>query len=223
MANHPVEPKRRVFLVDDHALVREWLGSLIRQQRGLTTCGEADNARDALQGIASTQPDVAIVDLTLKDSSGLDLIKELNHSYPNVAVLVLTMHDETLYAERALRNGAQGYIMKREATQKVIEAIYRILGGKIYVSDQMNEFMSSRYLEGMASAVPGIQDLSDREWEVFQLLGQGDGITTIAETLHISAKTVHAHCARMRAKLHLQSSRELLLEAIRRFQVGSMR
>ena len=223
MANHPVQSKKRVFLVDDHALVREWLGNLIRQQRDLTTCGEADNAKDAMEGIAATQPDVAIVDLTLTDSSGMDLIKDLNKSHPNVAILVLTMHDEMLHAERALRNGARGYIMKREATQKVIEAIYRILGGKIYISETMNEVLASRYMEGMAATVSGIHDLSDREWEVFQRLGQGDGISTIAATLHISAKTVHAHCARMRAKLHLRSTRELLREAIRRFQVSSTR
>jgi len=221
MAERPDTPKKRIFLVDDHALVREWLGNLINQQRDLETCGEADNAPDAMKGIAASNPDVAIVDLMLKDSSGIELIKGLKSSCPNVAILVLSMHDESLYAERAIRGGARGYIMKREATRKVVEAIYRILEGKTYISDNLSSLLASRYVEGMGAApVMGIQALSDREWEVFQLLGQGAEVSKIAETLQISAKTVHAHFTRMREKLRLRNSRELLREAVRRFQAG---
>lgn len=221
MTGKSTKSKKRIFLVDDHTLVRESLGNLINHRRDLVTCGEADNVVDAIQGIAATKPDVAIVDLTLRDSSGMELIKALKASQPGVAILVLTMHDEALYAERALRGGARGYIMKREATGKVVEAIYRLLEGKLYISDHLSEILAFRYMGGRgALPTPAVQELSEREWEVFQLLGQGESVSKIAQALKISTKTVHAHCAHMREKLRLRNSRELLREAIHCFQVG---
>src|SRR2546427_6849273 len=127
--------KRKVFLVDDHPLVREWLTNLINQQPDLVVCGESESAPDALQAIVEAKPDVAIVDISLKDSSGIELVKSLKQCRPVVSVLVLSMHDESLYAERALRAGAAGYIMKRETTRKVIDAIRRVLEGRLYISD----------------------------------------------------------------------------------------
>jgi DNA-binding NarL/FixJ family response regulator len=208
--------KKRVFLVDDHPLVREWLTNLIHRQPDLVVCGETENASRALQAIAASKPDVAIVDLSLKDSSGIELIKNLKEQHPEIAVLVLSMHDESHYAERALRAGAKGYVMKRETTKKIIEAIRRVLDGKLYVSDSVAEAMTARMIEGKPIAnVSPIEQLSDRELEVFELLGQGLGTRRVAETLNVSMKTVQAYCARMKEKLNLSSATELLREAIR--------
>jgi len=208
--------KKRVYLVDDHPLVREWLTNLINQQPDLAVCGESESAPHALQAIATSRPDVAIVDISLKDSSGIELIKDLKESHPNVAVLVLSMHDEAHYAERVLRAGAKGYVMKRETTKKVIDAIRRILEGKLYISERVAESMTGRFLDGKRTkGCSPVEQLSDRELEVFEMLGQGRGTRQIAEALHVSVKTVQAYCARMKEKLDLRSATELLREAIR--------
>ena len=208
--------KRRVFLVDDHPLVREWLTNLINQQPDLVVCGETESAPLALQAIAQARPDVAIVDISLKDSSGIELIKNLKQSQPAVSVLVLSMHDESLYAERALRAGAKGYIMKRETTKKVIDAIRRVLEGKLYVSSTVAEEITARSVTGKIPANQNpIEQLSDRELQVFEMLGQGLGTRQIAETLRVSIKTVQVYCARMKEKMNLGSATELLREAFR--------
>jgi DNA-binding NarL/FixJ family response regulator len=211
-----VESKRKVFVVDDHPLVRESLANLINQQPDLVTCGEAENSREALAGIDASSPDVAIVDISLKDSFGIELIKKLRASHPKVILLVLSMHDESLYAERVLRSGAMGYIMKQEATKKVIEGIRQVLEGRIYVSENFAQAMATQFVEGK---LPGksspVQQFTDRELEIFELLGQGYRTTQIAKLLRVSPKTVHAYCARMREKMSLGSSRELLREAFR--------
>jgi len=202
--------------VDDHPLVREWLTNLINQQPDLTVCGETESAPCALEAIAGSKPEVAIVDISLKDSSGIELIKDLKQCQPEVAVLVLSMHDESHYAERALRAGAKGYVMKRETTKKVIDAIHRVLEGKLYVSDAVAERITSQLVEGKPTASHSpVEQLSDRELEVFELLGQGLGTRQISETLRVSIKTVQAYCARMKEKLNLGSATELLREAIR--------
>ena len=208
--------KRKVFLVDDHPLVREWLTNLINQQPDLAVCGETESAPRALQAIAGAQPDVAIVDISLKDSSGIELIKSLKLSHPDVAVLVLSMHDESLYAERALRAGAKGYIMKRETTRKVIEGIRQLLDGKIFVSDSVKEALALRLVENKTQTLRApVEQLSDRELEVFEMLGQGLGTRQIADALRVSIKTVQAYCARAKEKLNVRSATELLREAIR--------
>ena len=211
-----VKPKRKVFLVDDHPLVREWLTNLINQQPDLAVCGETESAPRALQAIAAAQPDVAIVDISLTDSSGIELIKSLKLSHPEVAVLVLSMHDESLYAERALRAGAKGYIMKRETTRKVIEGIRQILDGKVFVSDSVKEALALRLVENKTQTpLSPVEQLSDRELEVFEMLGQGLGTRQIADALRVSIKTVQAYCARAKEKLNVRSATELLREAIR--------
>ncbi len=210
------KPKRKVFLVDDHPLVREWLTNLINQQADLAVCGEAESAPQAMAAIAAAKPDVAVVDLSLKDSSGIELIKSLKQCHPNVAVLVLSMHDESLYAERALRAGARGYIMKRETTRKVVTAIRQVLEGKLCVSEQIAAAMAEKFVGGRPAASESpFALLSDRELEVFQFLGQGRETKQIADDLHISLKTVQAYCDRIKEKLNLASATELRREAVR--------
>jgi len=210
------KPKRKVFLVDDPPPVRQWLTNLINQQPDLAVCGESESATRALQPIAAAQPEAAIVDLSLKDSSGIELIKSLKLSHPDVAVLVLSMHDESLYAERALRAGAKGYIMKRETTRKVIEGIRQILDGKVFVSDAVKEALALRLVENKTQTTrTPVEHLSDRELEVFEMLGQGLGTRQIADSLCVSIKTVQAYCARAKEKLNVRSATELLREAIR--------
>jgi DNA-binding NarL/FixJ family response regulator len=208
--------KRKVFLVDDHPLVREWLTNLINQQSDLMVCGEAETAPRALDSVAKTKPDVAIIDISLKDSSGLELIKSLKELHPEIVTLVFSMHDESLYAERALRAGAKGYIMKRETTRNVIDAVRRVLEGKLYISASVAEAITARSVSGKSTIVQTpVELLSDRELEVFEMLGQGLGTRQIAEALRVSIKTVQAYCARMKEKMKLGSATELLREAIR--------
>lgn len=207
--------KKRIFLVDDHPLVREWLTNLIQQQPDLAVCGETENAPAALSAIATAKPDLVIADINLKNSSGLELIKNLKESHPNIPVLVLSMHDESLYAERAFRAGASGYVNKRETAQKTVEAIRRVLDGKLYVSERAAEVLAAKTIRGQAVNRSAIELLSDRELEVFDKLGQGIGTRQIAEDFHVSVKTVQEYCARIKEKLRLNNATELLREAVR--------
>jgi DNA-binding NarL/FixJ family response regulator len=210
------KPSSRVFLVDDHPLVREWLTNLIDQHDDLTVCGEAESVQQALDGIGETDPDVAIVDLSLNGGSGLDVVKNIRNSKPKTAVIVLSMHDERLYAERALRAGARGYIMKRETTSNIIAAIHEVLSGKIHVSPQMSAALSEKFADGRTPSLRSpVEQLSDRELEVFQLLGQGFETRRVAQVLGVSIKTVQAYCARIKEKLELANASELLREAVR--------
>src|SRR5215217_6859363 len=163
--------KNRVFLVDDHPLVREGLANLINEQTDLIVCGEAEDSAGAISGIGKTRPDVALVDISLKNESGLELVKNLESQFPLVALIVLSMHDEALYAERALRAGARGYVMKRESTKSVLASIRRVLGGEIYVSERIANRMALRLTStGQTVARAPVDRLSDRELEIFQLL-----------------------------------------------------
>jgi DNA-binding NarL/FixJ family response regulator len=208
-------PKRRIFLVDDHPLVREWLTNLINEQSDLTVCGEAESGPQAMQAMLALKPDAAIVDISLKDSSGIELLKDLKQTAPGIAVLVLSMHEEAHYAERALRAGARGYVVKRETTRKVIGAIHKVLAGEMYISEEIAAALASQYVTGKSPNDTSITQLSDRELEVFELLGQGRGTRQIAEVLRVSVKTVQAYCARIKEKLNLTSATELLREAVR--------
>jgi DNA-binding NarL/FixJ family response regulator len=216
MTSQVESQRRKVFIVDDHPLVREWLTNLINRQSDLVVCGEAATAAEAMQAVSTSDPEVAVVDISLKDSSGIELIKDLKRTRPRLVVLVLSMHDESLYAERALRAGAKGYIMKRETTRKVIEALRRVLEGKFYISEAISETITARFAEGK-TPVPRspIEQLSDRELAVFSLLGEGRGTRQIAETLRVSVKTVQAYSARIKEKLNLHSGTELLRAALR--------
>jgi DNA-binding NarL/FixJ family response regulator len=209
--------KSRIFVVDDHPLVREWLTNLVNQQPDLEVCGEAENVANALRGIAATKPKLAIIDISLHATSGLDLIKDLCIQHPSVAPLVLSMHEEELYAERAMRAGARGYVRKRETSKNILAAIRRVLEGGIYVSEKLSNAMAVKFLKGQEAvgiAQSRVEQLSDRELEVFHLLGQGKSTSQIAEQLHISLKTVQAYCVRAKEKLGLTTAAELLREAI---------
>ena len=208
--------KKAIFLVDDHPLVREWLTNLIHQQPDLAVCGEAETGPQALQAILRLKPEVAIVDISLRDSSGIELIKDLKQSLPGTAVLVLSMHEEVHYAERALRAGARGYIVKRESTRKVIAAVRQVLAGGRYISEELAAGLAAQYVTGRGTPLQSpVEQLSDRELEVFELLGQGHGTRQIAQTLKVSVKTVQAYCARIKEKLNLSSATQLLREAVR--------
>jgi DNA-binding NarL/FixJ family response regulator len=208
-------PKTKILLVDDHPIVRERLAELIGQELDLAVCGEAEDAREAIKAVEALRPDLAIVDITLKDTYGIELIKQLKELHPKLPILVLSMHDESLYGERALRAGAKGYLTKQEATKKVIDAIRRVLRGEIYVSEKMAATLL-RKVAGVKSAAGGspVDVLSDRELEVFQLLGQGQTIRQIAENLYVSVKTVEAHREHIKQKMKFKSSSELLRYAI---------
>jgi DNA-binding NarL/FixJ family response regulator len=208
--------KRSVFLVDDHPLVREGLANLINQQDDLVVRGEAEDSAGALAGIAATRPAVALIDISLKNESGLELVKNLEIQFPLVALIVLSMHDEALYAERALRAGARGYVMKRETTKSVLTAIRRVLEGDVYVSERVVNTMARRMGSARKTAATSpVEQLSDRELEIFRLLGQGRTTSQIAEDLHLSLKTVQAYCARAKEKFGVNSLGELLRAAIR--------
>jgi DNA-binding NarL/FixJ family response regulator len=202
-------------LVDDHPLVREGLASFINQQKDLVVCGDAEDSASAINGIRETRPDVALIDISLKNESGLELVKNLEAEFPLVALIVLSMHDEALYAERALRAGARGYVMKRETTKSVLTAIRRVVAGDVYVSERVVNSMARRMGSRKVGAATPVEQLSDRELEIFRLLGQGRTTSQIAEDLHLSLKTVQAYCARAKEKFGVNSLSELLRAAIR--------
>jgi DNA-binding NarL/FixJ family response regulator len=207
--------KTKILLVDDHPLVREWLANLINQQPDLSVCGEAETVQEALDFMKTTVPDLAIVDISLRESSGLDLIKSMKAAHPNVAVIVLSMHDERHYAERAIRAGARGYVMKRETTKKIISSIHQVLAGKLGVSEDVAALFAEKFVDSKPRTGTPVEELSDRELEVFRLLGQGLDTRTVATRLQISIKTVQAYCARIKDKLNLANANELLREAVR--------
>ncbi|MGH9536374.1 MAG: response regulator transcription factor [Terriglobales bacterium] len=213
--NQATPRKSRILVVDDHPIVRQGLALLINQEADLLVCGEAEEAMGAMHVLASSKPDILIVDLSLNGPDGIDLLKNIRNIYPALPVLILSMHDESIYAERALRAGANGYIMKQEATEKVLVALRRILGGEIYVSDRIANKMLKHYVTGSGTVRnSSIADLSDRELEVFRLIGEGHGTRQIAEELHLSIKTVESYQAHIKEKLSLRSARELVQHAI---------
>ncbi|MHC4571127.1 MAG: response regulator transcription factor [Planctomycetota bacterium] len=210
------ENKTKIVIVDDHPIVRQGLSELINHEDDLMVCGQAEDAPEAIGIIKALKPDMAIVDISLKKTSGMELIKDIKANYPNVAVLALSMHDENLYAERALRAGARGYIMKAEATENVVTAIRKIMGGEIYVSDRMAARMVRKLVGGKPDVTTSAIDrLSDRELEVFRLIGQGHGTRQIAEKLYLSVKTIETYRAHIKEKLSLADAAELLQYAIR--------
>ena len=208
--------RQRVFIVDDHAFVREWLTNFIEQQNDLCVCGQASEVNDAFAQVEKLNPAIVVVDLSLRSESGLELIKRLQTLKPTPRVLVLSMHDEAFYAERALRAGALGYVMKRETTSKVIEGIRQVLQGQFYVSEPLATSMAQKYVgKGPTPGASSIEQLGDRELEVFRLIGQGYENRRIAEELHISPKTVQAHCEHIKEKLGLNNVTALIREAVR--------
>jgi len=210
------QEKKRILIVDDHPMMRQGLEQLIGAEPDLAVCGEAENAEAALGSIGTLKPDLVLADISLPGKNGLELIKDFQALQPGLPVLVISMHDESLYAERVLRAGGRGYIMKQEGGKKLMQAIRQVLDGKIYVSEKM----SADILEIFSGHRPGaksspVEKLTDREFEVFQLLGQGKGTRDIAEKLHLSVKTVEVHRANIKAKLDLKTAAELVHFAVR--------
>jgi DNA-binding NarL/FixJ family response regulator len=207
--------KRRIFLVEDHPVTREGFAHLINCQSDLEVCGTADSAIKAMVNIAVQKPDLAIVDISLPDTNGIELIKDIKSLHPGLPVLVLSTHDESLYAERALRAGAKGFIMKQAPTSEVMEAIRLILRGELYLSEVMRTRLVYRHLHG-----PGllrrrdIDDLTDRELEVFQLIGAGRTTRQVAKSLHLSVSTVETYRTRIKEKLKIDNATELVRYAV---------
>jgi len=207
--------KKRILIVDDHPIVREGLTTIINEQTDLVVCGEAEDAQTALEAVGTLRPDLMIVDVSLKGINGIELVKLIQRRYEKIPILVLSMHDESLYVERVLRAGARGYIMKQEGTEKVVTAIHRILGGDIYVSEAMGKKLLRTFQEGRPEiSGPSVERLSDRELEVFRLIGQGYGTRQIADTLHVSVKTVNTYRQHIKEKLKFETGSELLRHAI---------
>jgi DNA-binding NarL/FixJ family response regulator len=216
-ASPPASGKRhRVFVVDDHPIVRQGLALLIDQEPDLVVCGAAEEAESALAAIVASRPDILVLDISLPGPDGIDLLKTIRATDPTLPILVLSMHDETTYAERALRAGANGYIMKQEATENVLVALRRILRQELYLSERIANRMLRQIVSRGSREVPQapIARLSDRELEVFRLIGAGLGTRQIADELRISIKTVESYQAHIKEKLELQSSRDLVQHAI---------
>ena len=216
--NHPraVKSRRTILIVDYHPMMREGLAQLIGNETDLAVCGQSETAFQALDAMAALRPDLVLLDITLPDKSGLELIKDIQARDPQQAILVISMHDESLYAERVLRAGGRGYIMKQEGGKKLMQAIRQVLNGQIYVSEKMSanilEIFSGRHSGHSDSPVA---HLTDREFEVFQLIGAGKGTRAIAEHLHLSIKTVEVHRANIKQKLKIETAPELIRFAVR--------
>jgi DNA-binding NarL/FixJ family response regulator len=209
------EKRERVVIVDDHPLFRERLSELINHELDMEVCGEAENAQQAIDLIRNTAPDLAIVDITLKGSSGLELIKSIKALPIGVPVLVLSMHDESLYAERALRSGATGYITKHESADNVLLAIRRVLAGEVYLSGTMTSVFLKSLTGGLKSVPRPLDRLTDRELEVLELIGRGHTTRQIAETLQLGVATVDTYRARIKEKMNFRNATELQHFAIR--------
>jgi DNA-binding NarL/FixJ family response regulator len=225
--NSPAPRRTRILLVDDHPLVREGLGEALGKEPDLMICGEAEDRLQALQLIPASKPDLAIIDLALKKSNGLELIKDIRVRFPKILMLVVSMQDELLHAERAIRAGASGYITKEEATVHVVQAVRQVLRGELYVSQQLASQMaaklSPRSLRSRPESHSALSTLTDRELEVFQLIGDGLSRQQIAERLNLDVNTVETYRSRIKEKLNLKDAQELLQFAIRSSRSGDLR
>lgn len=208
--------RKNILIVDDHPMMRDGLAALITAQPDLAVCAQAADAREALQAIESLRPDLVLMDISLPGKSGLEAIKDIQSLAPGLATLVLSMHDEALYAERVLRAGARGYVMKQEGGKRIMDGIRAVLEGKVFVSEKMSARIMNAFTgRRAAEATSSVESLSDREFEVFQLIGRGRSTKEIADQLHLSVKTVEVHRVNIKAKLQLTTSPELVHYAVR--------
>ena len=208
--------RKNILIVDDHPMMRDGLAALITAQPDLAVCAQAADAREALQAIESLRPDLVLMDISLPGKSGLEAIKDIQSLAPGLATLVLSMHDEALYAERVLRAGARGYVMKQEGGKRIMDGIRAVLEGKVFVSEKMSARIMNAFTgRRAAEATSSVESLSDREFEVFQLIGRGRSTKEIADQLHLSVKTVEVHRVNIKAKLQLATSSELVHYAVR--------
>ena len=207
--------KKRILIVDDHPMMRDGLRQLIANEPDLEVAGEADDVAEALQQAEKLKPDLAIVDITLRSSSGLDLIKDLHIRSPQTAVLVLSMHDESLYAERVLKAGGRGYIMKQEGGKRIIEGIRQVANGQTFVSPAVSAKILDSFSGHSRSEKAAVEQLTDREFEVFQLIGQGRSTKEMADKLHVSVKTIEVHRVNIKEKLKTPTAPDLIRYAVR--------
>ncbi len=212
---------KRILIVDDHPIMRFGLARLVEAEPDLRVSQEAGTAREALAYLEKEKPDLALVDMTLPDRSGLELIKDIRATFDGVLCLAISMHDEELYAERVLRAGGRGYVMKEEAPDKLIQAIRRVMSGGVFLSEKMEARVVELFAGGERGGTP-VDRLSDRELEVFQLLGQGHGTREIAGKLGVSVRTIDAHRAHIKEKLGLRDATELVHQAVRWVETGEM-
>jgi DNA-binding NarL/FixJ family response regulator len=216
VANKKTEAvKKRILIVDDHPMMRQGLAQLINNEPDLSVSWEADNAGQALEVISRHEPDLVLADISLPGKNGLELIKDIHVLRPGVVILVVSMHDEALYAERVLRAGARGYIMKQQGGKMLMEAIRHVLGGQIYVSGKMSANILESFSGRTKTGGSPVEKLSDREFEVFQFISEGKGTREIADHLHLSVKTIEVHRANIKEKLKLKSATDLVRYAVR--------
>ena len=213
--NKLLREPRRILIVDDHPIVRQGIESLLAQEPDLSICGEAESAGEALDFLRNERPDAAVIDITLKGTDGLELTKSARAEFPDLIVLIMSMHDESIYAERALRSGASGYIMKQEVANSIVAALRSVLNGEIYVSEKVRQTLLGR-LSGHQTRLEDspIDRLSDRELEVFRMIGRGCGTRQIAEQLHLSVKTIETYRAHIKDKMGIQNATELVRRAV---------
>ncbi len=215
----PVPAKKRIFIVDDHAMFRDGLRRLIDLEPDLTVCGDAPDAFSGLRGMGESAPDLAIVDISLDSTSGIDLIKAIKRDYEDMPVLVVSMHSESLYGDRALRAGAMGYVMKSEPATTVIGAIRKVLGGNVHMSEKMATLVVSKLVKGETGQIPSpLEALSDRELEVFRMMGQGKGTREIAQEMNVALPTVSSFKNRIKEKLKFKNSTEMILYSLQWFR-----
>lgn len=207
--------RKKILLVEDHPLFRGALRQLVNKEPDLTVCGEAGDPREAITLMQETHPDMAIVDITLGHNSGIDLMKQMRALDEDLPVLVISMHDESLYAERVLRAGGRGYLMKHEAPEQIRSAIRQILAGGLAFTNKSVESLLRKMADGQTAAKTSVAALSDRELEIFQLVGRGIGTRQIAETLHLSIPTINSFRARIKEKLNITTASELTFQAVR--------
>ncbi len=215
MSKKPSSPAARILIVDDHAIVRHGIGVLLENTPDLTICGEAGTYEEALNAFARLNPDVAVIDLILRDRSGLELIRELRATGVTCPLLVMSMHDESTHAEKSLRAGAQGYVMKEDADELLVDALRKVLSGAVFVSGEVSSRMLRSYMDGPNDEHEGVDSLTGREKEIFQYLGRGMTTRKIAEELGLSARTVEVHRARIKKKLQCDDAAQLLREAVK--------
>ena len=210
----PTTARKKILIVDDHPMMREGLRGTINREPDLVVCGEAANANQALDAVPKLAPDLVLVDITMPGKSGLELVKDLKALHPNLAILGISMHEETLYAERMLRAGAGGYITKQQPPEELIKAIRQVLDNKVYLSRDASERLLQRFTGKLQPNRSPMEILTDREFEIFQLIGQGKTPQEIAPQLHLSAKTVAVHYANIRQKLNLRTTAQLIRFAV---------
>jgi DNA-binding NarL/FixJ family response regulator len=215
----PLPAARRIFIVDDHAMFRDGLRRLIDLEADLTVCGDAPDAAEALRGMREAAPDLVIVDISLDSTSGIDLIKSIKRDYEDMPVLVVSMHSESLYGDRALRAGAMGYVMKSEPATTVVAAIRKVLSGNVHISESMATLVVSKFVKGEPDQIPSpLEALSDRELEVFRMLGQGKGTREIAQEMNVAIPTISSFKNRIKEKLKFKNSTEMILYALQWFR-----